>query len=77
MYPHSLIPCLPTHPSYICAFQHIPLLMYICVFSPGRVITPLVAPDPTSAAPEDRVTTMFDTTGKNLECAVDSWQLKY
>jgi len=45
-------------------------------FLKGKVITPLVAPDPLAALPEARVTTVLETSG-GVTCSVESWQLAY
>jgi beta-fructofuranosidase len=44
-------------------------------FISGKVITPLVSPDPAAGAPEDRVTTVLQAPGAS--CSVGSWQLAY
>ena len=45
-------------------------------FLGGRVITPLVSPDPAAALPEARVTTLVETS-RGVGCRVESWQLAY
>lgn len=44
-------------------------------FVSGKVLTPLVSPDPAAGAPEDRVTTLVNTAGAT--CSFESWELAY
>ena len=46
-------------------------------FAGGKVITPLVAPDPSNGAPEDRVSTVTNSASPAVACALESWELKY
>ena len=45
-------------------------------FLGGMAITPLVSPDPNAARPEQRTTSVVETSG-GLDCSVQSWQLAY
>ena len=46
-------------------------------FGGGKVITPLVAPDPTQGAPEDRISSITNSANPAVTCALESWELKY
>ena len=45
-------------------------------FLGGKVITPLVSPDPEAGLPETRTTSVVETSG-GVSCSVESWQLAY
>jgi len=45
-------------------------------FLGGKVITPLVAPDPAAGLPPQRTTSVVETSG-GVSCHVESWQLAY
>jgi len=45
-------------------------------FLGGKVITPLVAPDPSAGMPDDRASFGFDSSG-GVTCDLESWQLAY